>query len=499
MFLAYTAVSPVVAFLVIGAFFVVWIAVGALLKRFVLTEEDELLAGRNVGNALGILTVMAAWTTTGTILGTSEFGYTIGILGIFAIVLGGGAAMLFFALLAPRIQRLMPTGRTVGDFFRLRYDAKNYYLFLAATLVWDIGFMVSLGLGAGIVLETLFGIPYIVGVIATTAVCIVYVALAQMVSVIANDWVQGMLIMLLMVVVMTIVYANTGIGSIYQAVASSKQSGLLSLTNGAGYLSIAGIGIYGVSSVFIDNLWWSRAWAIRNVLKVFTVAGLGWMTIALLSGLTAYIVIFRGIPITQPDQVFPKTVQEFLPGAGAIIGLMIMYAAIASTFAAILWAAASLILVDVYKQFVNPNASQAQRQWMGAAIVIGLGVVVTLASIPKPLTVQTLLTLFGVVTGAYTFPVVMGLYWSRTSRLGAFVGVIVGIVVGFYLYFGVSQGLLFQSVIVSSALSSAIVLLFTLVRPETFSWARLRTVEFEGENVPRAVSAAPVTTMGGAE
>src|SRR5665647_2552468 len=62
-------VNKTEAWVTIGLFFVLWVVVGAVLKRFVITEEDQLLAGRNVGDALGIMTVMAAWITTGTILG----------------------------------------------------------------------------------------------------------------------------------------------------------------------------------------------------------------------------------------------------------------------------------------------------------------------------------------------------------------------------------------------------------------------------------------------
>ena len=72
MTVAQVEVSQTGAWLLILGFFCIWLLIGAFLKRRVVTEEDSLLAGRGVGDALGILTVMAAWITTGTILGTSR-------------------------------------------------------------------------------------------------------------------------------------------------------------------------------------------------------------------------------------------------------------------------------------------------------------------------------------------------------------------------------------------------------------------------------------------
>lgn len=478
--LAQIDVSSTQAWVTIAIFFVVWVLVGAVLKRFVVTEEDQLLAGRNVGNALGILTVMAAWITTGTVLGTSEFAFGFGLLGIVAIMVAGGPSMLLMGVFAPRIQSLMPDGRTVGDFFRLRYDKKNYFLFLPMTLIWDIGFLMSLALGAGIVLETLFQIPYHQGVIVTMAVCVLYVALAQMVSVIANDWIQGMLVMTLIVGTMIYIFAQTNVSDMYDSVRAQNET-LFSFKQGPGLLAAAALMMYGIGSVFMDNTWWSRVWAIRDVRRVFVISGLGWMTVALLSGLSAFVVYYRNVEINQPNEVFPKALLEYLPEAGAVVALLIIYAAIASSLAAILWAAASIVLVDGYKQFVNPNPGRRQLQLLGAVVTASLGVIVIVAVWSKPLTVQTLLVLFGVVTGSYIFPVTMGLYWKRTNENGAFWGVAAGVLAGGYIYYGVDRDYLFQAVIVSSLVSFLIIMAFTLLKPRSYDWRTLRVSTFDNE------------------
>jgi Na+/proline symporter len=476
--LAQVEVSQTGAWLIIIGFFVVWVLIGAVLKRRVVTEEDSLLAGRGVGDALGIMTVMAAWITTGTILGTSEFAFGFGIIGIVAIMAAGGPAMIYFAILARRIRILMPNGRTVGDFFRLRFDKKNYYLFLPMTLLWDVGFMLSLALGAGIVLETLFEIPYHLGVLATLSVCVVYVALAQMVSVIANDWLQGMLLLTMLVGITTYILTQTGVADLYTSTRGENEA-LVSFENGPGLLAVGALMMYGVGSVFMDNLWWSRAWAIRRPKKVFILAGLGWMTVALVSGVTAFVVFHEGIAINQPNEVFPKAMLEFLPTGGALAAVLIVYIAVASSLGAILWASASLILVDGYKQFVNPTPSKGQLQRVGVAVVLVLGVIVFFGVWSQPLTVQTLLVLFGVVTGSYLFPVTMGLYWGRTNRMGTFLGVIVGVATGVIMYYGISKDFLYQAVITSSLVSGAFVFAFTLIRPEHFDWRQLREAPVE--------------------
>ncbi len=133
--------------LIIVLFGALWVSVGLRVARRVHGTDDYLVGGRNVGVALGSATILATWVTGNTILAAPESGYTFGVLGILGYALGGGIAVLAFAPLASRLRRLLPAGRTVGDFFRLRYDRKNYALFLVMLIVWDLGWLLTQGMG----------------------------------------------------------------------------------------------------------------------------------------------------------------------------------------------------------------------------------------------------------------------------------------------------------------------------------------------------------------
>src|SRR5690625_4563225 len=172
-----------------------WVAVGLRVARRIRGTDDYVVAGRNVGVALGSATILATWVTGNTILAAPESGYTFGVLGVLGYAVGGGIAVLAFAPLARRLRALLPSGRTVGDFFRLRFDRKNYGLFLVMLIISDLGWLLTQGLAPGIILESVFGIDFHVGVIATVAIVTIYVTVGGMVSVLSTDFMQTMLIM----------------------------------------------------------------------------------------------------------------------------------------------------------------------------------------------------------------------------------------------------------------------------------------------------------------
>src|SRR5690606_21719214 len=116
--------------------------------------EDHAIAGRNIGLALGSATVAASWITSNTTMLAPQFALQLGIWGMLAYSTAAFGLMLF-APLAVRIRKLMPTGYTSGDFFRLRYGRTAWGIFLVFTLFYSLTWLVSMAMAGGILLEAL--------------------------------------------------------------------------------------------------------------------------------------------------------------------------------------------------------------------------------------------------------------------------------------------------------------------------------------------------------
>ena len=118
--------SAMDGWIILLIFSAIWIFLGWFWGRKNKTLDDFMLAGRNVGMALGVATAMATWVTTSTTMAAPQFALQLGIWGMLGYSLGSVGLMLF-APLAKRIKQLMPAGYTSGDFIRLRYGRMNIF------------------------------------------------------------------------------------------------------------------------------------------------------------------------------------------------------------------------------------------------------------------------------------------------------------------------------------------------------------------------------------
>ncbi|MEQ8953321.1 MAG: urea transporter, partial [Gammaproteobacteria bacterium] len=187
------ALSPTVALIILAIFGLLWILAGYWLGRKNKTLDDYMLAGRNVGLAFDAATAMATWVTSNTTMTAPQLTYQLGVWGMVGYSLGA-VGLLLFAPLATRIKQLLPHGFTSGDFIRERYGKLAWRVFLLISLFYAIGWLISLGMAGGILVNALSGVPYHLGMSVILFVCVSYTLLGGLHAVIATDFVQTIII-----------------------------------------------------------------------------------------------------------------------------------------------------------------------------------------------------------------------------------------------------------------------------------------------------------------
>lgn len=478
-------VLGIIVIVLLGA---TWIFAGLKVSKKVANTDDYLVGGRQVGVALGGATILATWVTGNTILAAPESGYTYGVLGVLGYAVAGGIAVIAFAPLAARLKVILPAGRTVGDFFRLRYDKKNYWLFLVALLVWDLGWLLTQGMAAGIILESIFGIPFQIGVIVTVSIVLTYVTIGGMMSVLSTDFLQTMLIMLLVFIFPAFIYTVAGPGTVYDGMMRLAPE-TLRLDNPSGVLFLCVIPLIYVGEVFMDNTFWQRAFALRKAIlkKTFVFAGIGWVFVPVATGTLAFVAVGTGMDLPGgPSSVAPEVVAQFAGTLGSVFFLALLWAALASTMAALMNGVAGIFMNDIYNNVIRPGANDKQVLTAGRIATVVIALITIATALQRPSTLLSLLIWLGIINAAYITPVVIGAYFKRANSTGTFCSVIVGILAGLLFYGGGSLDLLFfqiplftfpewasgdlQGAIVSFSVTTAGVLTTALIRPEIFDF-----------------------------
>jgi len=456
--------------LILALFSALWIALGGYLGRRTVGLEGYMLAGRKVGLALGTATAMATWVTSNTTMAAPQLALQMGVWGMLGYSLGS-VGLILFAPLAKRIHSLMPAGFTSGDFVRLRYGKTTWRVFLAISLFYGFGWLVSMGMAGGVLVNALTGIDYRIGMSVILAVCVLYTVLGGLRAVIGTDFLQTLIILVGVVVLAWLAISEVGFERMHTA-ALEKRPELLNLLMPAAIMFLFNNLLFGVGEIFHSNVWWSRAFAFREGVgfRAYLLAGVFWMPIPVVAGFIALTVPALGINVPAADMVGPLVAARLLGTSGAVLVFIVVFAALASSLDSLLAATADLILTDIYKGHFRPRSSDAELARAARWVVLGLGITTWLLCLPRLTTLAELLYFTGAFVASTIWPIAAGLFWRRTNPTGAALAMVAGTGIGLAGYFLIG---FYVAALISAAVSMTIVLLSTWLRPADFDWSVL--------------------------
>jgi Na+/proline symporter len=463
--------DPATGWWILAAFSLLWVFLGWFWGRKARALDDFMLAGRNVGMALGVATAMATWVTSNTTMAAPQLAFQLGIWGMVGYSLGSIGLMLF-APLARRIRRLMPFGYTSGDFMRLRYGRTAWRVFLLISLFYAFGWLISLGMAGGVLIHALTGIPYQYGMTVILSICVVYTLLGGLRAVIGTDFIQTIIILLGIGVLCWLAISRLGFDDIHTAVARSRPE-LLNLLMPAAIMFLFNNLLFGVGEIFHSNVWWSRAFAFREGVgfSAYLTAGAMWMPIPVVAGFVALAAPALGLNVPAADMVGPMVAARLSGALGAILVFIVVFSALASSLDSLLAATGDLILQDIYRGHLRPAASEQELRVAAKLIILGLGVGAWLLCLPRLTTLAELLYFTGAFVSSTIWPIATGLYWRRTNATGATLAMLLGTAVGLYSYFTIG---FYVAALTGAAVSMLIVIFTSWLWPADFDWRTLR-------------------------
>jgi len=461
-------------FLLLGFFGVLWVALGVFWGRKARDLEGFMLAGRNVGLALGAATAMATWVTSNTIMITPKFALQMGVWGMLAYSTAS-LGLLLFAPMAWRIRRLMPRGYTSGDFIRLRYGPVAWRLFLGISVVYSMAWLVSMGMAGGIVLQALSGIPYVYGMSVILLVCVLYTLFGGLYAVIGTDFIQSLIILVGVVVVGGVVLSRVDLHAFHARLAADHPA-LLQVLMPVALLSLFNNMFFGFGEIFHNNVWWSRAFAMRDGVshRAFAASSLFWLPIPIATGFIGLCAGPLGINIPDADMVGPLVASKVLGSMGAVLVFVVVFCSLASSIDSLLAATSDLLVEDVYRKMLRPWATEATLRRASTFVIVGLGLATWLICLPRLGDLIQVLFLSGPLVASAIWPVIAGLYWRRTGHAAAVAALVSGSAAGLWCYFAIGW---YAASLVSAAVSMAVLAAVTALWPARFDWSRLDEAE----------------------
>ena len=465
-------ISAPLALVIVGALSVMLLSFGFFIgKRIKKNSDDFLYAGRNVGLALSTATLIAAWVTGNTTMSAPEQGYTIGILACFGYATAG-LSLCIFAPLALRIKKIMPHGCTSGDFVRCRYGKAVWIVFLLISAWYFVGFLMTQAMAGGILLQSLSGLEYHIGMLLIMVVCTVYTLKGGLKAILSTDFIMAMLILIMLLVTAVLAFFKFSPAQVYDGVMAGKPE-LMNVLSGVGIMYLGSNFLFASGEIFHSNIWWQRIYAAKEkvTFRSFILSGLIWTTVPIIAGSLAFVAVAEGYVVPQVNMVFPIVVSKLLGPAGAVLVLIIIYSALASTVSSVLTASSNLLVQDIYKRAFKPDATDEQIVKYVRSTIVGMAVITVILVWNQPASMYQVLYLTGSAVAATIWPIAFGIYNSKVNRTAVLVAMLCSVGFGLVAYFTISS---YAAPVVSALIGLVVISVGTKFSPDnSFSFDQL--------------------------
>ncbi|XVE65442.1 hypothetical protein DITRI_Ditri07aG0181100 [Diplodiscus trichospermus] len=462
--LGYSVILGFGAFFAIFTSFLVWLE-----KRYVgahHTSEWFNTAGRNVKTGLIASVIVSQWTWAATILQSSNVAWQYGISGPFWYASGATVQVLLFGIMAIEIKRKAPCAHTVCEIVKARWGKAAHIVFLAFCLLTNIIVTAMLVLGGSAVVNALTGVNIYAASFLIPLGVIVYTLAGGLKATFLASYIHSVIVYTASdklgsprIVHSRLREIASKLRSCHEPISHNGQScGPVDGNYKGAYLTMLSSGglVFGIinivgnfGTVFVDNGYWVSAIAARpsSTHKGYLLGGLVWFAVpfslATSLGLGA---LALDLPLTEDEAshglVPPATAIALMGKGGSILLLTMLFMAVTSAGSSELIAVSSLCTYDIYRTYINPDATGRKILSVSRAVVLGFGCFMGLFAVilnKVGVSLGWMYLAMGVLVGSAVLPIAFMLLWRKANAIGAILGTIVGCIFGIVTWLSVAS------------------------------------------------------------
>lgn len=464
----------VVDWLLIGIYFVFVLGIGFALKRFMVSSEDFLFSGTGIPSWVCGLAFLSANLGALEVMGMAGNGYKYGMMTAHLYWIGAIPAMLFVGIF------MMPfyygsKARSVPEYLHLRFDGRvrglNAISFAVLTLLTSGINMYAMA----VVFEVMLGWSMPLSIVLSAVVVLAYTFLGGLTSSIYNEVLQFFLIVFGFAPLSIVAVQSVG-GWEGLTQKLAPQPGMMGIWHGVVHsadntmgIELVGL-IMGLGFVLSFGYWCTdflvvqRALASKDLLSaqrtplIAAVPKMFFPFLVIVPGLVASSMKLP-LPNGSYDFTLPMMLDTFYPSGMLGIGLAALLASFMSGMAGNVTAFNTVVTVDIYQAYINPNATDAQLLRMGKhatlwGVIVSVGAAFLVTQFNSVMDYMQLLFSFFNAPIFATF--LLGMFWARTTPVGAFWGLLFGIGAGATHHIAKVMGLIAERSDISSAFHGAI-------------------------------------------
>ena len=432
-----TYLNPTTGFIVLGGFAILSVAAAVYLTRNSgESAEDLLVARESTAVPIIIVSLIATWLWSTTLMGAAEGGFNFGFSAVWVYGFSITWSLVLMGPILARIRQNFPEVSSYPEYVRYRFGDQGklvHLVFSVVALAQSFFWAVIQVVGAGYVLNIVFDIPHWQGALLTGLIVTGYVTLGGLRASIFTDFVQMLAIgVIIAVLAPWVVTEIGGAGPIYEGVANAEVNQAHHFVTPEVIVGWLLIGMASVEYTLINQNVWQRIIATDGTGKERLVLGSSvvlWLAIpasAALIGLVGFTIDYSGNAAT----VLPAIMIEVLPVWGAILFGIAILGAIFSTTDSCLNSFMTIMVSDIYKPYFG--SEEKVRNDKSLVIKTKVVMIVTGVSVAIFGTMEVSLLFFSLAVGALAmplaWPVVLSALRPDFNRTWGAYSVILGVI-----------------------------------------------------------------------
>ncbi len=421
-----------------AAYFCVLLGVAFLSYQKQKSDTDFILGDRSLNFWLTALSAHASDMSGWLFLGYPAMIVTSGLFGGWAAIGLTGFMFLNWQFIAPklRIATEQSNSLTLNSYFENRFgDTSGSIRYISAAMsILFLAFYISSGIVAmGVLVESLFKFPYLIGITIGLFIVLVYVFMGGYRTIAWIDLFQGFFLLGVILYIPTFLLIKFGgLAPVMDAVRaqnlstsllpnSSPKTLLQIVLNTAGW----GLGYFGMPHVLTKFMGIQR---VSDMAKAKWL-GISWQILALASATLLGLIGIYLFPegLADSEEVVLDIVKATLPTFVAGLVLCAILAATTNVMAAQILVVASNLSEDYYKRIFRRTASATELLWASRISVLIITCIGYIVAAFKISSIYQLVLYSWSGLGASFGPVLLfSLYDKKATRYGAFLGIFIG-------------------------------------------------------------------------
>ena len=399
-------------------------------RRRQLTVEEYIINRGSAGTGVAVATVVASVAGAWILFSPAETGTWAGMVALIGYGLGQAAPLVAFAIVGPRMRRLMPHGHSLTEFVWHRFGPAMYVFVLGVMIFYMFIFLSAELTGIAEALGLVADTPLWLTALVVTVGTVAYTTYGGIRASIFTDNIQFVLIFPLLLIAFAVTVVTLGgFGGALDPVRDTA-SELLSLTHGPGIEFGATLIIAILAANMFHQGFWQRVYTSRDdatVRKAFLFGGLLVIPIIFITGLFGVIAVGYGVPAEKASVALFSLLVEALPTWTVMVVLVLALALVMSSMDTLLNGIASAVTSDLPRWRPGIKTAVLLRSSRILTIAVAVPAVFIAA---QGYSVLYLFLIADLVCAGAVFPVFYGLYSRRLTGTTALASCIIGIGVG---------------------------------------------------------------------